>query len=121
MIFPRTMLVHLFPLALLKLGHSSSGDSSGGTSTALQTVNGLFALTFILTRVGLYGAGVIHLVVRRDVLWTLAEKSGAPPVFVVLTLACVALGGVLNLVWLRSIVKMAFPPAARKEREEKHD
>ncbi len=69
--------------------------------------NGLFALTFFITRIGIYSAGMIHLLYySRKELLSLPEVSGVPWSMLGLTCGCMMLGWILNVVWGWKILSM---------------
>ena len=92
-------------------GASSSGTSMGRRSNDYyyEINNGLFALTFFITRIGIYSAGMVHLLYysRKEVL-SLPEVSGVPWSMLGLTIGCMLLGWILNFVWGWKILSMVI-------------
>ena len=85
---------------------------SGRERTALlDKINGLFAATFFLTRIGIYSAGVIHLFYYSfPELCRLPDESGVPVAFLGLTCGCILLGLGLNILWGYKILGMVTKP-----------
>jgi len=101
-----------FPFGWLLVGEVSSIPldirwfllTTGRTSSR---TNVAFASTFFLCRVCVYGAGLVHLYLHRDLLLALGTTHVPPPL---LTLVLVLLVGgyALNLLWFRKILQMAL-------------
>ena len=83
--------------------------SGRGDRPILETINVLFAITFFYVRIGVYTAGVVHLLFLpqcRDVLSSMPEWTGVPAPLLGLTCGCILLGWVLNLMWGFKIMAM---------------
>eukprot|EP00873_Tetraselmis_striata_P019652 jgi/Tetstr1/439916/TSEL_028323.t1 len=86
----------------------------GDKSSALYKLNaGLLTLTFFVTRVVMYGAGLVHLYIIRDV-WYGPET----PVGMLLCVTGMALGYLLNLFWFRLVAKGFFKLMAKPSPEK---
>jgi len=83
--------------------------SGRGDRPILETINVLFAITFFYVRIGVYTAGVVHLLFLpqcRGVLSSMPEWTGVPAPLLGLTCGCILLGWVLNLMWGFKIMAM---------------
>lgn len=79
-------------------------------------VNLLFALSFFMTRIIVYGSGLLHMVYHRDLLLDIYNEKPSLSVVTIL----IVFGFVLNIVWFRNIfrkVSARFSSAASKEKE----
>ena len=73
----------------------------------IDRINGLFALTFFITRIGIYSAGMIHVLYYSwEEVLSLPEACGVPWSMLGLTCGCMILGWVLNFVWGYKILSM---------------
>jgi hypothetical protein len=92
-------------------GKRSSSRNMGRRSNYYyyEINNGLFALTFFITRMGIYSAGMVHVLYysRKEVL-SLPEVSGVPMSMLGLTCGCMILGWILNFVWGWKILSMVI-------------
>ncbi|KAL7554086.1 hypothetical protein ACHAWF_017468 [Thalassiosira exigua] len=76
-------------------------------SSLVDSVNGLFAATFFLTRVGIYSAGIVHLFIwSLPELRSLPERTGVPVMLLGVTCGSMILGWALNLLWAKKIWAM---------------
>lgn len=83
---------------------SGRGESS---AVLLDMVNGLFALAFFVTRNVVYTVGMVHLFwLSWEEVRLLPEVSGVPLGWLGLTLGCMVLGWILNVVWGYKIMNM---------------
>ena len=87
-----------------------------GDTAMLKAANVLFALAFFVTRVLLYGLGLVHLLRNHAALGSL---EGVRPSLVLFIVTMLAAGYGLNLMWMSKIVKMASgqprPRGGKKE------
>lgn len=92
------------------LKSETSGETTKttkGQSGMINMINGLFALTFFITRIGIYSAGMIHLFYYSwDELISLPMECGVPWTMLGLTCGCMILGWVLNFIWGYKILSM---------------
>ena len=83
--------------------------SGRGHRPILDTINVLFAITFFYARIGVYTAGVVHLLLLpqcRGVLMSMPGGTGVPVPLLGLTCGCVLLGWALNMIWGFKIMAM---------------
>lgn len=90
-----------------------------GDTQAFQVVQYLFALTFFLTRVLFYSAGLFELFLQRDGLREIVNDRRAPETFLLITLFFIACGWLLNVVWFRKIAAMAFMSETKTKHKNK--
>lgn len=95
----------------------SSGSSGSGSTTVvlLDTINILFAITFLIVRVLIYTLGVVHLLIMhgRSIIVVLPQTTHVPRILLGITCGCILLGWGLNLIWGMKIMAMVF----RRKRE----
>jgi hypothetical protein len=91
-----------------------------GDSPALSLTNTAFALLFLVVRIFIYWAGVLHLVVRMLPL-LLASPHSAPVVPLLLLVVAIVSAGLLNLWWMHKIFKMAAGPGKRTAAADSSD
>ena len=106
-----------FPFAWLTTGELSSIalnirwfliNSGHGDSSALHVAQLAFALLFAVTRVLIYGLGLVHLAMHQhELLSTSGALSAVPTPLVLLVLGLLVGGYCLNLMWMGKIVRMA--------------
>jgi len=99
---------------------SSSGSSGSGSTTVvlLDTINILFAITFLIVRVLIYTLGVVHLLIMhgRSIIMVLPQTTYVPRILLGITCGCILLGWGLNLIWGMKIMAMVFRKSeARKK------
>jgi hypothetical protein len=97
-------------------GKSSSSSGSGSTTVVLlDTINILFAITFLIVRVLIYTLGVVHLLIMhgRSIIMVLPQTTHVPRILLGITCGCILLGWGLNLIWGMKIMAMVF----RRKRE----
>ncbi|KAL3756958.1 hypothetical protein ACHAWU_007337 [Discostella pseudostelligera] len=88
----------------------------------MQLVNGLFAISFFITRIGIYSSGMIHLLYYSwDELLSLPQVCGVPWSMLGLTCGCMMLGWVLNFVWGYKILCMVVGGGKKKKRKPKNE
>lgn len=88
------------------------------TGPALDKINGLFAFTFFLTRIGIYSVGIIDLFhYSLPELKSLPAVSGVPVPLLGLTCGCVLLGWVLNILWGYKILGMVRGKVDKKKQQ----
>ena len=89
---------------MLKTGH---GAGVNNNKLLMNRVNGMFATTFFITRIGIYTAGMIHLFYYSyEELRSLPEETGVPPPLLGVTCSCMVLGWALNMIWGYKILAM---------------
>jgi len=79
-----------------------------GATQALQVVQQLFAMTFFVTRVLIYGMGTINLFQQRTHLQALVHQGRVPKTFLGISLFFIVIGCLLNMFWFKTIATMAF-------------
>jgi hypothetical protein len=88
----------------------------------MQIVNGLFAVSFFITRIGIYSSGMIHLLYFSwDELLSLPKVCGVPWSMLGLTCGCMMLGWVLNFVWGYKILCMVVGGGKKKKQQKKSE
>ena len=81
--------------------------SGRGNSVLLDKVNGMFAITFFISRIGVYTIGIIHLFwYSYDELISLPDVSGVPVLLLSMTCGSMLLGWALNILWGYKILAM---------------
>jgi len=123
-----------FPFAWLTTGELSSIalnirwfliNTGRGDSGALRQAQLLFALLFLVTRVVVYGLGLAHLAIHRDVLLSAGRPgsvlAGVPPPLLWAVLVLLVGGYGLNLVWMRKIIRMATKPRKKEGKKGKKE
>ena len=92
----------------------------GGESVLLDKVNGLFAITFFISRIGVYTIGIIHLFwYTYDELISLPEVSGVLVSLLSMTCGSMLLGWALNILWGYKILAMVGKSSKTKSRKKK--
>jgi hypothetical protein len=79
-----------------------------GDTQIFQVIQYLFALTFFVTRVVIYFAGVMELAGQKTILIAIVDKGRVPASFMATSLLFIAAGCILNLLWFQKITVMAF-------------
>lgn len=108
-------------------GSNSKTSSSRSSTLLLDKVNGMFAATFFLTRIGIYTIGIIHLFYYSSTeLRSLPVETGVPISLLGLTCGCMLLGWVLNMLWGYKILAMVIDDgrgggSSKKKNEKKND
>lgn len=122
-------VIMLFPFTWLIMGEISTIflnirwiliQTGRGSTSYLKLSNVMFAVTFFLTRVVLYGWGLIHLGMNIDVVMDVP----APRFLVIVVLTLVVGGFALDLFWMNSIYKLAVGSPSKKSSksaEKSHD
>ena len=88
---------------------SSNSNSNSSPLLLLDKVNGMFAATFFITRIGMYTMGIIHLFYYSYTeLRSLPVETGVPISLLGLTCGCMLLGWVLNMLWGYKILAMVI-------------
>ena len=90
----------------------------------IDRINGLFALTFFITRIGIYSAGMIHVLYYSwEEVLSLPKVCGVPWSMLGLTCGCMILGWVLNFVWGYKILSMVVVGGGgdRSEKKRKNE
>ena len=100
----------------------SSGRSGSGSTTVvlLDTINILFAITFLIVRVLIYTLGVVHLLIMhgRSIIMVLPQTTYVPRILLGITCGCILLGWGLNLIWGMKIMAMVFKKKKGKQHEK---
>lgn len=104
--------IMLFPFGWLIMGELSTVflnirwfliQTGRGVTPLMKYCNYTFAGLFFLTRVVLYGWGLVHMALNRNDLLDVP----APKPLVLLVVGLLVLGYILNLIWMKSIYKIA--------------
>jgi len=91
----------------------------GGESVLLDKVNGMFAITFFISRIGVYTIGIIHLFwYSYDELISLPEVSDVPVLLLSMTCGSMLLGWALNVLWGYKILAMVGKSSKTKGRKK---
>ena len=90
-----------------------------GNSVLLDKVNGMFAVTFFISRIGVYTIGIIHLFwYSYDELISLPDVSGVPVSLLGMTCGSMLLGWALNILWGYKILAMVGKSSKTKSRKK---
>jgi len=96
--------------------------SGRGNSILLDKVNGMFAMTFFILRIGVYTIGIIHLFwYSYDELISLPDVSGVPVSLLSMTCGSMLLGWVLNVLWGYKILAMVSRGRSSNSKSRKKD
>ena len=82
-------------------------NSGRGDTGMMHATNVAFALSFFLSRVLLYGVGVVHLALHTPHLFSAALRPRLSPYLAAIVCAQILFGYGLNLTWASKIYKMA--------------
>mmetsp|Transcript_10480 Transcript_10480/g.33199 ORF Transcript_10480/g.33199 Transcript_10480/m.33199 type:complete len:317 (-) Transcript_10480:233-1183(-) len=82
-------------------------NSGRGDTGMMHATNVAFALSFFLSRVLLYGVGVVHLALHTPHLFSAAVRPRLSPYLAAIVCAQILFGYGLNLTWASKIYKMA--------------
>jgi hypothetical protein len=104
-----------FPFAWLICGEVSSPFLNlrwylkllGGDSLTMKVTNAVFALLFFVSRVVVYGLGLIHLVTHRAI-WMGESLNDVPPQLLLLVVSLLFGGYLLNLTWWSTVFRMGM-------------
>lgn len=116
--------INHFPFAWLILGELSTvllearwflRQMDMGHGALMDFVNMSFAATFGVTRVLVYGWGLVKMLVSNNVIWEDPGATGLSKTLVMINLVLVVLGYGLNLFWFQKIVAMALRGSKKKE------
>ena len=76
-------------------------------SPTMKVTNALFAIFFFVSRVIMYGFGLVHLIIHRAV-WMNGDLNGVPPTLLAMVVLLLFGGYALNLMWWNKVFRMGM-------------